>query len=126
MYDSAPGTLPVSPLQSVTRVRELLHALGDALVSWRLNRVEALQEELADAVTGLPSDSLPELDPPTRKRLATELSLVAGALARCHRLGQSISELARLHAHALGETEGYNAAGAKTASGALPLLRTRA
>jgi len=126
MNDPAPATGLVSPLQATTRVRELLDQLGDALVSWQLSQVEAIQTELAAAVSVLAAASLPSLDPSTRRQLVSELGLAARAVARCRRLGQSISELTQLHAHALGETESYTAAGTKTATGAGPLLRVRA
>ena len=125
MPDPAPATRPVSPLQAIIGVRELLDALGDALVSWRLDTVEAIHDQLTDAVVALASTPPPTGDLPTRRQLVTELGLAANAVGRCRRLGLSISELTRLHAHALGETESYNAAGAKMASGAAPLLRAR-
>ena len=126
MENPAPATGLVSPLRAITRVRELLDGLGDALVSWRFSRVEAIHDELADAVAVLASISLPTLDPSTRRQLVSELGLAARAMGRCRRLGTSISEVTRLHAQALGETESYTAAGTKTAMGAAPLLRARA
>ncbi len=126
MSEPAPATSRPSPLHAVARVRELLDALGDALVAWRLGRVQALHAELADAVAALQLDNLPPLDPSTKRLLAGELANTANALVRCRRLGASIAELARLHARAMGETESYNAVGETTVSGVIPLLRTRA
>ena len=100
--------------------------MGDALVSWRLSTIEAIQGDLKDAVASLPRESLPPLDDSARQSLVRELANVANALARCRRLGASFSELIHLHAHALGQTESYNAAGEKTESGAASLIRVRA
>ena len=126
MTDPEPATAPVSTLQAITQVRELLDALGDALVSWRLNDVEAIHGELSDAVSALVSAPPPSLDSDTRRELVAELGSAARAMGRCRRLGRSIGELAQIHAHALGQTESYTAAGKKTATGAVSLLRARA
>lgn len=126
MIDPAPATGPVSTLQAITRVRELLDALGDALVGWQLAAVESLQEELAEAVSALVSAAPPPRDPATRRETVAELGRVARAIGRCRRLGRSIGELAQIHAQALGQTETYTAAGTTAATGAVPLLRARA
>ena len=125
MNDPAPAREPVSTLQAITRVRELLDALGDALVSWHLDAVEGLHRELADAVSALVAAPPPSLDSATRRQLVTELGSAARAVGRCRRLGRSIGELTQIHAQALGQTESYTAEGTKTASGAIPLLRAR-
>ena len=117
MREPAPDLPQLSPLEAVARVRVLLDALGDALISWRLGAIEALEGDL---------DSLPPLDDSTRGALARELARSANALGRCRRLGESFSELIRFHAQALGETDSYNAVGEKTATGAASMLRVRA
>ena len=126
MSEPAPDISHSSPLETVARVRVLLDTLGDALISWRLDSIEAIEGDLKDALAGLQLDSLPPLDDATRRSLARELARSANALARCRRLGKSFSELIRFHAHARGETESYNAVGKKTATGAESLLQVRA
>lgn len=126
MSDPVPATGPVSTLQAITQVRELLDALGDALVSWRLGAVEAIHGDLTVAVSALVSASPPSLDPDVRRQLVAELGGAARAVGRCRRLGRSIGELTQIHAHARGQTESYTAAGTKTATGAVSLLRARA
>ena len=42
MREPAPDLPQLSPLEAVARVRVLLDALGDALISWRLGAIEAL------------------------------------------------------------------------------------
>ncbi len=126
MGEPAPELSQPSPLEAVARVRVLLDALGDALISWRLGTIEALEGNLKDAVAALQLDVLPPLDDSTRRALAQELARSANALGRCRRLGASFSELIRFHAHALGETDSYNAVGEKTATGAASMLRVRA
>lgn len=101
----------------------LLDDLGDALISWRVDAIESIEHDLADAVAALQLDALPPLDDSTRRALARELARSANALARCRRLGRSFSELLRFHGRALGQTESYNAGGEKTESGAAPILR---
>ena len=126
MSEPAPGESGASPLEAVVRVRVLLDALGDALVSWRLSTIRAIEGDLREAVAALTFDTLPPLDAPTKRSLARELALVANALTRCRRLGASFSELIQFHAHAMGQTESYNAVGEKTAAGAASLLQVRA
>ena len=126
MREPAPDLSPPSPLKAVARVRVLLDALGDALISWRLGAIEALEGDLKDAVAALQFDALPPLDDSTRRALARELARSANALGRCRRLGASFSELIRFHAQALGETDSYNAVGEKTATGAASVLRMSA
>ena len=127
MSEPVPGELGASPLEAVVRVRVLLDALGDALISWRLSTIEAIEGDLREAVASLTFvDTLPPLDASTKRSLARELANVANALGRCRRLGASFSELIQFHAHAMGQTESYNAVGEKTAAGAASLLQARA
>lgn len=126
MREPAPDLSSLSPLEAVARVRVLLDSLGDALISWRLSDIEALEGDLQDAVAALQFDALPPLDDSTRRALARELARSANALGRCRRLGASFSELIRFHAQALGETNSYNAVGEKTATGAASVLRVSA
>ena len=126
MGEPAPDLTQPSPLEAVARVRVLLDTLGDALISWRLGTIEALEGDLKDALAAIQFDALPPLDDATRAALARELARSANALGRCRRLGESFSELIRLHAHALGEIDSYNAVGEKTATGAVSMLRVRA
>lgn len=126
MSQLAPDTPPLSSIEAVYRVRALLDALGDALVSWRLDHIEAIEADLRAAVASLQGDALPPLDDSAKHSLINELACVANALTRCRRLGMSLSDLIRFQAYAMGETEGYDAAGEKTAAGATSFLRVRA
>lgn len=124
--EQSTGAALGSALPSIIRVRELLEALGDALASWRTAQVEALHLELAEAVRALVGHASSLEGATIPESFTSELRLATAALDRCERLGRSMSELAGLHARALGETEGYDQTGVATASGSRPLLRAHA
>ena len=125
MSQPAPNRSRSSLLEAVVHVRELLDALGDSLVAWRLPAIESIEAQLKDAISALQIDALPPLEVSTRRSLITELANVANALSRCQRLGASFAELIQFQAYALGGTESYDALGQKRTSGSASMLRVR-
>ncbi len=126
MSQPAPNRSRSSLLEAVVHVRELLDALGDSLVAWRLPAIESIEAQLKDAIAALQIDALPPLEVSTRRSLITELANVANALSRCQRLGASFAELIQFQTYALGGTESYDAVGQKRTSGSASMLRVRA
>ena len=126
MSQPAPNRSRSSLLEAVVHVRELLDALGDSLVAWRLPAIESIEAQLKDAIAALQIDALPPLEVSTRRSLITELANVANALSRCQRLGASFAELIQFQTYALGGTESYDAVGQKRTSGPASMLRVRA
>ena len=126
MSQPAPNRSRSSLLEAVVHVRELLDALGDSLVAWRLPAIESIEAQLKDAIAALQIDALPPLEVSTRRSLITELANVANALSRCQRLGASFAELIQFQTYALGGTESYDAVGQKRTSDSASMLRVRA
>ena len=126
MSQPAPNRSRSSLLEAVVHVRELLDALGDSLVAWRLPAIESIEAQLKDAIAALQIDALPPLEVSTRRSLITELANVANALSRCQRLGASFAELIQFQTYALGGRESYDAVGQKRTSGSASMLRVRA
>ena len=88
MREPAPDMLHPSPLEAVARVRLLLDALGDALISWRLGTIEALEGDLKDALDALQLDALPPLDDSARRALVVARQWHRGSGDQAHVTGQ--------------------------------------
>lgn len=98
----------------VSRVRQLLDGIGDALVAGRVDHLLATEAALADAVdtlSRLPASISSSHDLTAREPLRAELCACRVALARCRRLGASLQALASATLVADGRSGGYTREG---------------
>lgn len=111
-------TLETSPRDRVSRVGDLLNAIGNALVDGRPEPLLETEQELGPAVQALvalataPSPLLPQ----DRVELRVALARCEIALARCRRLGGSLDQFTAATLETGGRSGVYTRGGLATLS----------
>lgn len=115
---------PSGALPSVTRLGQVLEQLGDALATLDIDRVQAAEQALGEALAQMARGDRVEAG--ARPAVAAQLRRAQQSLLRCRRLGASLTDLVRVSLGAGGHHETYDHRGASLAPVHAAVLNVRA